>query len=117
MQDMPVPNRPVRWVREQLLQRRRDVRGVPKRLREAGAGAVCGRTGLRALGICVRRRVGRHLGDAILSQAEKEARLRKAIRDLENRGVLFKVDVRKLAILRAELAKVEARKAKQHTEK
>lgn len=52
-----------------------------------------------------------------MSQAEKEARLRKAIRDLETRGVLFKVDVRKLAILRAELAKVESRKAKNHSEK
>jgi len=52
-----------------------------------------------------------------VSQAEKEARLRKAIRDLEGRGVMFKVDARKLATLRAELARVEARKAKQHTEK
>lgn len=52
-----------------------------------------------------------------MSQAEKEARLRKAIRDLEGKGILFKVDFRKLATLRAELAKVESRKAKQHSEK
>lgn len=50
-----------------------------------------------------------------MSQAEKEARLRKAIRDLEQiaKGrTLFKVEARRLVALLGELRRIENRREK-----
>lgn len=49
-----------------------------------------------------------------MSQAEKEARLRKAIRDLEQiaKGrALYKMEARRLSLLQADLRKIESRRA------
>lgn len=53
-----------------------------------------------------------------MSQSEKEARIRKGIRDLEQIAKgrsLFKVEARRLAALQGELRKIEARRAKTDT--
>lgn len=50
-----------------------------------------------------------------MSQAEKEARLRKSIRDLEQiaKGrALYKVESRRLAALQGELRQIEKRRGK-----
>lgn len=50
-----------------------------------------------------------------MSQAEKEARLRKAIRDLEQiaKGrALYKMEARRLSLLQADLRKIESRRGK-----